>query len=150
MILAVDTCVAIFEENLFRMENEKKNREVAKCLHCGDKIRYGRTDKKFCCEECRNMHYNDKSKGSRLFRRRILSLLSVNYDILTEMWRSGTDSMDLADLQMAGFTPGVFTSFQRRGTHNEYSCFDMRYIMTATRIYSVSKIQNVSLNLHKL
>ena len=150
-LLATASGIAIFDENTLRMGGyEKKSREVSTCLHCGNKIKYGRSDKKFCCEDCRDMHHNSQSKSSRVFRRRVLSQLSVNYKILTEIWRTGIDSIDLAEAQMAGFTPGVFTSFNRRGAHNEYSCFDMKYIMTATRIYSVSKIQNVSLNLHKL
>lgn len=132
------------------MENEKKSREVARCLHCGNKIKYGRSDKKFCCNDCKDMHHNDLSKCSRRFRRKVLSLLSANYEILSQVWKSGTDSLDLTEAQMVGFTPGVFTSCYRRGAHNEYLCFDIKYIMTATRIYSVSKIQNVSLNLHKL
>ena len=33
------------------------------------------------------------------------------------------------------------------GKHMECSCFEIKYIMTASRIYSISKIQNVSLNL---
>ena len=142
--------IAIFGKNIEQMGYEKKSREVSRCLHCGNKIKYGRSDKKFCCSDCKDMHYNDQSRHSRVFRRRILSQLSVNYNLLTEIWRSGRDSVDLSEAQMAGFTPGVFTSFCRHSAHNEYRCFDMKYIMTATRIYSISKIQNVSLNLHKL
>ena len=67
-------------------------RHMPKCLECGDQIRYGRTDKKFCCDECKNRHYNNLAKGSRTFRRKVLSMLSGNYDVLNEILRSGASS----------------------------------------------------------
>ena len=149
MVLFSMVRMPIFEEKC-QMSDEKKNRVVSTCLHCGNKIRYGRRDKKFCCSDCKDMHYNSLQKGSRAFRRRILAQLEHNYEVLTEIWRSEAESVDLADAQMHGFIPGLFTSCSRKGPHHEYCCFDIRYIMTATRIYSVSKIQNVSLNLRKL
>ncbi|MCX4336149.1 MAG: hypothetical protein K1V99_12570 [Bacteroidales bacterium] len=123
-------------------------RHIPKCLECGDKIRYGRTDKKFCCDECKNRHYNNLAKGSRTFRRKVLAMLSGNYEVLNEVLRSGSSSIDLMDAVAMGFAPGVMTSFRKSGKHDEFGCFDIRYIMTRTRIYSISKIQNVYLPLH--
>ncbi len=123
-------------------------RHMPKCLQCGDKIRYGRTDKKFCCDECKNRHYNNLAKGSRTFRRKVLAMLSGNYDVLNEVLRSGASSIDLMDAVAMGFAPGVMTSCRKSGKHDEFGCFDIRYIMTRTRIYSISKIQNVYLPLH--
>ena len=123
-------------------------RHMPKCLECGDKIRYGRTDKKFCCDECKNRHYNNLAKGSRTFRRKVLAMLSGNYDVLNEVLRSGASSIDLMDAVAMGFAPGVMPSCRKSGKHDEFGCFDIRYIMTRTRIYSISKIQNVYLPLH--
>ena len=123
-------------------------RHIPKCLECGDKIRYGRTDKKFCCNECKIRHYNNLAKGSRTFRRKVLAMLSGNYEVLNEVLRSGSSSIDLMDAVAMGFAPGAMTSFRKSGKHDEFGCFDIRYIMTRTRIYSISKIQNVYLPLH--
>lgn len=125
----------------------KKIRQLPRCLECGEKIRYGRIDKKYCCEDCRNRHYNNLMKASRTFRRRILAILEKNYNILEEILRAGADSIDLSDLLQMGFVPGVVTSYHKIRRHDEYSCFDIKYIMTDSRIYSISKIQNVSLTL---
>jgi len=76
-----------------------------------------------------------------------MSLLSSNYDLLNELVKSGVDSVDLIDLVTMGFSPSVMTSFHRVGKHDEFCCFDIKYIMTRTRLYAISKIQNVSLNL---
>lgn len=129
------------------MEYTKKIRISARCLHCGEHIEYGRTDRKFCSDECRFMHHNAENRSSRSFRRRILSQLSSNYEILEGLLRSGTASINIMDVVAMGFIPGVITSHLRVGGHEEYGCFDIKYRMTATRIYSISKIQNLSLNL---
>ena len=130
------------------MEYNKKIRIAARCLHCGDHIEYGRTDRKFCSDECRFSHHNDAARTSRTFRRRILAQLSSNYEILDELYRSGALSVNLMDVIAMGFIPGVMTSHQHVGSHDEYICFDIKYRMSSSRIYSISKIQNVSLNLH--
>ena len=130
------------------MEYSKKIRIAARCLHCGDHIEYGRTDRKYCSDECRFNHHNDSVRTSRSFRRRVLSQLSSNYEILEKLYMSGSLSFNLMDVVAMGFAPGVMTSHLRVGRHDEYNCFDIKYRMSSTRIYSISKIQNVSLNLH--
>ena len=122
-------------------------RHMPVCLECGDKIRYGRTDKKFCCEECKNRHYNRQAKDGRTFRRKILGQLNRNYEILDSLLRAGLTCADMTDLISAGFLPGIMTSCRRMRTRIEYSCFDIKYIMTPSRLSSISKIQNVSLPL---
>ncbi len=129
------------------MDYIKKTRVSARCLHCGDHIGYGRPDRKFCSDECRFSHHNDESRKGRAFRRRILSQLSSNYEILEGLYKAEVTSINVLDVVAMGFVPGVMTSHMRTGGHDEYGCFDLKYRMTATRIYSISKIQNVSLNL---
>ena len=131
-----------------RMEYGKKIvRRMPKCLHCGDQIKYGRMDKKFCCDECKTHYYNVKNKSARAFRRRVLAQLMGNYEILDTMFKSGIYSIELIDAVAMGFAPGIITSYRRVGKHDEFCCFDIKYIMTKMRIYSISKLENVSLNL---
>lgn len=125
------------------MVYEKKGeRHMLVCLECGDRIRYGRTDKKFCCDDCRMRHYNAAARSSRAFRRRVFSVLSRNHRVLETLLKAGVDSVDLIDLAAMGFSPTFVTSHTKTGKHNEYGCFDIKYIMTRTRIYSIMKIQN--------
>lgn len=124
------------------MDYVKQERHTPVCLECGDRIRYGRTDKKFCCEECRTRHYNALARNGRAFRRRVLSSLTRNYGILEGLMRAGVGSVDLMDLTAMGFSPLFCTSCRKSGKHDEYGCFDIKYIMTRTRIYSIAKIQN--------
>ena len=124
------------------MAYKKFERHLPLCLECGDQIRYGRTDKKFCSDECRMKNYNEKARMSRAFKRRILNALSRNYRILDNLVKADMDSADLMTLASMGFIPSLMTSFRKNGKHDECSCFDIRYIMTGTRIYSISKIEN--------
>ena len=130
------------------MKYIRKLRTVPKCLHCGERIGYGRSDKKYCCEDCRVEHNNSVVRDTKAFRRRVLSALSSNYDLLSSVLRSGADSIPLADIVSMGFVPSVVTSYRKVGKHNEFGCFDIRYRITSAKIYSIYKIQNVSLNLH--
>ena len=118
------------------------------CLECGDKIGYGRSDKKFCCEECKARHFNKLARNSRAYRRKVMSRLARNYQILEHMVKSGEDSVELTDLMSIGFAPDAVTGFHKnRFKSDEYWCFDIKYRMTDSRIYSISKLRNVSLNL---
>jgi hypothetical protein len=70
-----------------------------------------------------------------------------NYDVLDSLFKAGITSVELIDAVTMGFVPGVVTSYQRVGKHDEFCCFDIKYIMTKMRIYSISKLENVSLTL---
>ena len=124
------------------MGYKKQERHIPVCLECGDRIKYGRADKKFCCDECKTRNYNERVKRSRIFKRRVMSALLRNHDILENLMRADVDSVDLLSLVSMGFVPSLMTSVRKNGKHDECGCFDIRYIMTRTRIYSISKIEN--------
>ena len=128
---------------MLEMDYHKKyERHLPVCLECGDKIGYGRSDKKFCSDACRFKNYNDQMKRSRMFRRRIMGGLMRNYAILENLIRDDVGAIDLIVISSLGFIPSLMTSYRKCGKHDECRCFDIRYIMTATRIYSISKIEN--------
>ena len=57
------------------------------CLECGDEIRYGRKDKKFCSNTCKNRYHNEIQHYSRSSRLRILGAFDRNYSILEKLLR---------------------------------------------------------------
>ncbi len=127
--------------------NKKYVRHRSLCLECGNVIRYGRTDKKYCCEDCRTKHHNDMAKAAKSYKQKIIAIINRNYGILDGLVKSGTESADLIELISMGFVPGMSTSYRKEGKHDVYTCFDIRYIMTRTRLFSIMKIQNLSLSL---
>jgi hypothetical protein len=77
----------------------------------------------------------------------VLSTLTKNYQLLESLIESGIDSIELTDIMSMGFSPHMVTSCYKMRRFEEYGCFDIKYKLAGTRIYSISKIQNVSLTL---
>lgn len=84
-------------------------------------------------------------KAGRSYRRRVMKAIVGNYDILDRLLKAGVTSIGLLDIVNMGFVLDVVTSHHRVRRHDEYACFDIKYIMTQSRISSIMKI---SLNLH--
>lgn len=126
---------------------KKRERHLSKCLECGETISYGRPDKKFCSEECKNKHHNLQSRISKTLKKKVLSVLEKNYEVLEHLIHSGVDAVWLSEVLAMGFQPEYFTSYKKIGKRGHYKCFDIGYVMTANRISSISKIQNLSLSL---
>lgn len=127
------------KDDAMRYNTEEEHKAVA-CLECGDEIKYGRPDKKFCCESCKNKYNNRKSRNSRVTKLKVINSLERNHGILDRMLKLGMDSMDLVELKHLGFDTDYVTSYRKIRRHDEFCCFDIRFILTPTRICSVSRI----------
>lgn len=57
---------------------------IRTCLECGERL-YGRSDKKFCNDHCRNSFNHKVSQQDGTFLRKINSLLKRNRKILSEI-----------------------------------------------------------------
>jgi hypothetical protein len=86
-------------------------------------------------------------KASRSFRNKAIAIINRNYEVLDALLKGGVDSADLVDLMAMGFVPGAVTSYKRSGKHDVFTCYDIKYIMTSTKVCSVMKINNLSVNL---
>ncbi len=83
------------------------------------------------------------ARSGRVYRKKVLKTIDRNYELLDELIRKGGDSADLADFVAMGFVPGAVTSYGKSGKHDVYTCYDIKYIMTRTRLYSIEKIQKL-------
>lgn len=81
-----------------------------KCLECGDKI-YGRIDKKFCSDSCRNTYNNKQNRDNTNLMRRINNTLRKNYRILTHINSDGKTKTTRTQLLNAGFDFDYITEF---------------------------------------
>ncbi|MBK7480842.1 MAG: DUF2116 family Zn-ribbon domain-containing protein [Bacteroidales bacterium] len=59
-----------------------------KCLDCGCTIR-GRTDKKFCSDQCRNNYNNKLNRDTNNYMRNVHGLLRKNRRILADLYSEG-------------------------------------------------------------
>ena len=123
------------------------NDSLPRCLECGDEIMYGRKDKKFCSDECRNRHHNHTHRSERQYKRMVMGILDRNYEILDGFIKSDIDAVWIADAIAIGFNPAYVTSCRRHGKRSMCHCFDICYVATDNRMTSISKIQNLSLPL---
>ena len=110
-----------------------------KCLWCGADL-YGRPDKKFCSQACKNAWNNSRNSDNRLLRNRIITALMVNYRILERVLNAENSSLELRTAEDFGFRPSYITGYRRTcGRHDEYSCFDIRYCQTPTRLVNIRR-----------
>lgn len=124
-------------------KSDEQIRKTSHCLECGDEISYGRTDKKFCCEECRVKHNNSLGQYSRMYRRRVLRSLQKNYEILQNLIRDGVESIDIIELNLLGFNPACITSYQRVHGRVRFSCYDIKYIISENRLFGLTRMTKV-------
>lgn len=107
------------------------------CLECGRAI-YGRPDKKFCDDSCRNRYHSRKRSLATSIRNKVIGTLIKNHSILEQMIRSGITSASLQELEAMGFRSTCITGHMRgRHRHEEYSCFDIIYYQSNSRVYNV-------------
>ncbi|MBR4809584.1 MAG: hypothetical protein IK031_04820 [Bacteroidales bacterium] len=110
------------------------------CLECGEPV-YGRIDKKFCNNMCRNnWHARIRSEG-RQKKRGTIRVLSLNYGILENLLRINKTSCPMDSLREMGFRPDYVThAAEKKGRHSEYRCFDLAYYMSAGKIFNLHRV----------
>lgn len=117
------------------------NNDGTFCLNCGSPV-YGRPDKKFCSQVCKDRYNYRIHSESQMFKRRIMMNIQMNYSILCKLLEKGCNCAERVDLEEMGFKPNCVTGF-RKSQHNsalELRCFDVRYRISGTRIYNIAYI----------
>ena len=110
------------------------------CLECGKDITYGRYDRKFCSDRCRNKYHNDRRSQFRDYRLRMINLLDKNHRILEDLLKINCHSISKLDLADMGFSPTAVTSSCRRTNGQECRCFDIRYVDHPAKITDISYV----------
>jgi hypothetical protein len=100
------------------------------CLHCGEPIKVGRSDKKFCDSECKNEYYNAIKVRERNEIRNIDIKLRKNRKILMQLFDPRKDTIVVKEkLISSGFDFAYHThSLVTRFKQNEFIfCYDYGY-----------------------
>ncbi len=118
--------------------------ENKNCLRCGSPV-YGRPDKKFCSDECKNSYHYKKTGRIRRYRDRVIAELDRNYSILNSLLSLGITHVPVAELERAGFNFGYSTGCRKNSKgHDEFSCFDIRYCRTATKVFGIEQSKDLN------
>jgi len=97
------------------------------CLEC-DRELYGRSDKKFCSDQCRNMH-NNKVRTKEYFHvRKVNRILLRNRNILMKFYTDSAQKINRRTLQESGYNFCYCTSIQK-SLNDEvyYYCYEFGY-----------------------
>lgn len=79
------------------------------CLECGNPV-FGRIDKKFCDDQCRNAYNNKQNADTNNFIRNVHYTLRKNRRILEECNPSGKEKISRKKLSEKGFDFAFHTS----------------------------------------
>lgn len=111
----------------------------ARCPQCGKLLVYGRVDRRFCSVACKNLWHNRlRYPAHEKEIKRVLRILNNNRDVLDRLLRVGITHLDRVSLEHMGFNVNYFTSMYRYRKHYVYTCLDIRYVLTPTRIKNIS------------
>jgi predicted nucleic acid-binding Zn ribbon protein len=98
-----------------------------KCLDC-DAILRGRTDKKFCSDQCRNNYNNRLKRASNNFVRNIHGMLRKNRRILSDLYTEGKIKIHRDALMAMGYNFNFFTHvMESSGGVKYHYCFEFGY-----------------------
>ena len=116
----------------------KDTQEPPRCLQCGSVILYGRRGRKFCCVGCKNRYHNQRNYPIRgKTASEVLRILENNRAILAKLIHLGVRTVDRTTLDSLGFDAGYMTTFHKTRTRSVYSCLDIRYEMTPSRVKNI-------------
>lgn len=112
-----------------------------KCIECGDKI-MGRSDKKFCTDQCRSAYNNRLNSDSNNIMRNINNTLRKNRRILLEANPEGKSKISREHLIKKGFKFDYITNlYQTKNGHTYYFCYDQGYLPLERDWYALVRRQ---------
>ncbi|MEE9437361.1 MAG: hypothetical protein V3V14_00085 [Saprospiraceae bacterium] len=114
-----------------------KNSVLRKCLQCEDPVR-GRSDKKFCCDDCRTAYNNTLNRDANNFVTKINRILRGNRRILAAFNPTGKTKIKKEKLLTAGFNFGYHTNIYETKAGRVYMfCYDQGYIKLDDTYYAL-------------
>ena len=99
-----------------------------KCLECEETL-VGRSDKKFCSDQCRTTYYNRQNADSTNYMRNVNRILRKNRKILSDLNPSGKSKASRSKLLDLGFNFSFFTNvYKTKSGKVYYFCYEQGYL----------------------
>lgn len=107
------------------------------CLECREPLR-GRTDKKFCSDQCRNSYNNEHNSYSNNYIRNVNNTLRKNRRILAELTPDSKSKVNKNKLLEKGFNFNYYTNVYttQKGTIY-YFCYDYGYLQIENNYFAL-------------
>ena len=107
------------------------------CLECGELFE-GRSDKKFCCDQCRNTFNNRQNSDDTNYARNINNILRKNRRILKDLNSKGKTRVSKDKLATKGFNFNYITNIYNTKTNKTYFfCYDQGYFEIDDNYYII-------------
>lgn len=105
-----------------------KKTAIRHCLLCQN-VLFGRSDKKFCDDHCRNEFHNEKARKVSSHTRPINRILQRNRRILMQFHSKFQHKVTRQQLSTAGFNFDYFTHIKRlKDGKSQIFCYDQGYL----------------------
>lgn len=112
------------------------------CKECGDKFA-GRSDAKFCSDQCRSSFNNKESGYQSSYVRKINAVLRRNRKILSELNTVEGTEVTASELGRKGFDFEFFTTTYTTPKGEVYQyCYDQGYIERETDIFVLVSMED--------
>jgi hypothetical protein len=114
-----------------------------KCITCSGKL-LGRSDKKYCSDNCRYDHHNQKKRLERTqLTKSVNDSIWHNRKILYQLTCRGITKLKRKELEFLGFNFNTLTGFKIRD-RNDYDAYCYEYLLTMkNQVVHISIIQEV-------
>ena len=97
------------------------------CNNCGDEL-FGRVDKKYCSDQCRNTFNNKQNSDHNNLVRNVNNILRKNRRILEEIVLGEKKASKKDKLLQQGFNFNYFTNtYSTKDNRVYYYCYDFGY-----------------------
>ena len=113
--------------------------EEKECLECGTKI-FGRADKKFCSDLCRNAYNNKLNSDSNNYIRSVNATLRKNRKILNQLNPNGKSKTHRDRLVEKGFDFNYYTNtYTTKAGAIYYFCYEYGYLPLDNNFFALVK-----------
>ncbi len=108
------------------------------CLDCGSPL-HGRTDKKFCDDQCRSSYNNHIKAGVACALRPVNAILRKNHSILTRLCTGSKAKLMRDDLLRYGFDLNYHTHFYTQSGQTYCFCYNYGYMPLNDEVFLIVK-----------
>jgi predicted nucleic acid-binding Zn ribbon protein len=111
---------------------------VSECLDCGSPIR-GRSDKKFCDDQCRSTYNNRIKEEITRAMRPVNAILRKNHSILSKLCLGKRIRLTKDDLLKHGYELNFHTHLKIHNEQTYYFCYNYGYVQLSNEVFVIVK-----------
>ena len=114
-----------------------------KCLNCGEDLKTGRSDRKYCDAQCRSNSNNQNLRETEKELLRINAILRKNRTLLKQLNPIGKTTIRKEVLTVQGFNFQYFTNiYTPKNGNTYYFCYEYGYLFVPDDKLVIVNYQN--------